>query len=458
MSLVSWILKDHPFFCDLRKHLLNIIAMGNIQSIDELVVRARRPIRTVILMLNELIQDNQVEIDNGFIVIKGDKRSELPFKKTKNLLYQRNIISLDIINSFLDYFTSREEPALLWGQRRLIPESAIARAVYIVSRLENKEGRILFIGDDDLVSPIFAKLLPSWKVYVVDIDQGVLNKIKKISSLMEAKVITYNADISQFHLHFDKKCDVVVCDPFPSGDGSFESLFWYYSSNVLCNSGLLITTVAPSHKPDIYSVEALKELNNLGFCLMDLQADFGMYEVFDFELTNFESEFLHRHGFRSRISQTKSILTAKYFKSDKKTIINNKKFNYQAWYRSTMSHYLTIQAGIEKQIQIAANRGPENFENLSKVKQKRHGLQVDLILPKHISIKKVRKHRNIDYETIKDWKDLLSKELNLKISEEEIEEFFRLSKSSKLRNNGILAKLGLAIRAIESWERWRLDE
>src|SRR5712692_1253725 len=118
MNLVTWLLSEHPFFSDTRQHLLDVLAQGGINSLDELVIRSRRPFRTVLLVLNELLQNGEVEITFDGFVPTGKSIASLPWATGRYLSLSYGMPS-GLQERYFSLVATREEPALLWGQRRL---------------------------------------------------------------------------------------------------------------------------------------------------------------------------------------------------------------------------------------------------------------------------------------------------------------------------------------------------
>ncbi len=298
---------------------------------------------------------------------------------------------------------------------------------------------------------------PDCTIHVIDIDKTVLEQVERVALLLRANLVIKHVDLSQASTEYQRNCDIVISDPFPSGDGSFEAMFWGYAAKILRSGGLSITTVAPSHKPSAYAMGALNQLNLLGFCVIDLQANYGRYEVFDFEYALFELDALARMGLQSNVSHTKSLLTGKYVPSKSANIGDSQPdFNFEDWTEAAATHYLTIQAGVDKQVRIANERGVHKGE--INLYASNRGLRIDLIIPEELREKAPKMDLANPAETVQSYVAILKRELSIEVSKEEIEELIRLSSTSEICQQGSLAQLGLAIRAIESWERWRFDE
>jgi len=450
MSLYSWFVEQHPFFRELRQNVLAVTRQSEVQSFDDLVVRARRPSRTVLLALDQLVGAGDVTITAAGITSRpsAQKQANCLEPSTKSKLRFEHRLD-DLPSRYISLASKREAPALLYGQRRLVPESAVERCLYILNWLNQPEGTIVFLGDDDLVSPIVASAAPGWTVHVVDIDNGVLEAAQRTAEGLGTRVLIHHGDLSQIVLDLESSCDVAVSDPFPSGDGSFEGVFWSHVARILRPGGVSVTTLSPSHKPLSFAAGALQSQQSLGLCLMDLRADFGRYEAFEFEYTPFEQSMLKSHGLVSTIAFTKSLMAARKLLPQKDSA-SKTQFDFSTWSAATLGHYLTQQAGVEKQRSIAQERG-FGLPDGSAVPPKQ-GLKVELLLPPAL-----RQDVSRAGNTLQTWTSVLGS-LGASPSEMEVREIVRLSVSADVQPEGPLAQLGLAIRALESWERWRLDQ
>ncbi|HYH05732.1 MAG TPA: bis-aminopropyl spermidine synthase family protein [Thermoanaerobaculia bacterium] len=416
-------------------------------TLDRLVCAVRRPVRTVLLCVDWLAELNLVAAGEPGTLDCLGAHVQAPAKRPQAAPCDEG----GRISRYIELASSREEPALLWGQRRLTPQSAVERALYIADQMRGPSGRIVFLGDDDLVSPLLAATAPGWTVTTIDIDSEVLSKAHQVASELGATVETRHADLSDFNEADGASYDIAVADPFPSGDGSFEALFWQRAAELLRRSGLLISTTSPSHKPIEYSRGALARLSDIGFALVDMRADFGRYEVFSFEFADYERQVLHRLGLRSTIAHTKSLFTATLTGAAAGDTAAH--FDFGRWTEAAASHYLTRQAGLDGQIVLAERRGVASDMTVS-VSERRNGLDISCALPPELA-KRVSKATVVD--TVR---NLLRDGLTaagIPVMVTEIEELASLWSGASVTSRDA-PRLTLAVRALESWKRWRMDD
>ena len=449
MSLTAWLMDEHPYFQQLRDQLDSVLTTRHITSFDDLVVVSRRPARSVLLMVNDMIVRDQVSAST----LKPVGKAENPGPPSPSIrrwtapepwgeLEHRHVAAVG----------QRDRPALLWGQRWLTPESSVERAHYILGWLPRTTGQIFFLGDDDLVSPLVAGLAPGWTVHLADIDRAVLDTAQGIAAGEGAQVVTHHVDLSQVALDFAGSCDLVVCDPNPSADGASEGVFWSHAAVLLRPGGTLVTTSSPSHKPVHYSSGALHALAERDLNLLDLRTDFGRYELFDFDLVAAERKMLAAHGFQCQVHHTKSLLAAQ--RGGGPVAAAPTTFDFEGWSRGASTHYLTLQAGQQNQEQIARQRGPAapargDAEPATPV---RGGLRVELVAPElEPLVTQVR--QGTEPAMLVDTAARILRGLGADPSTEETFELLRLANDPQIPEDGPLAPLGLALRALDSWER-----
>lgn len=449
MSLTAWLMDEHPYFQQLRDHLGSVLATRHITSFDDLVVASRRPARSVLLMVNDMIVRNQLSAPT-LKPVGTSESANPPLPSVRR--WTTSQPQGDVERRYVAAASQRDRPALLWGQRWLTPESSVERAQYILGWLPRITGQVFFLGDDDLVAPLVAALAPGWTVHIADIDSAVLDTAQGIAASEGAHVVTHHVDLSQVALEFAGSCDLVVCDPNPSADGASEGVFWSQAAALLRSGGTLITTSAPSHKPIHYSAGALRALAERDLHLLDLRTDFGRYELFEFDLVAAERKMLASHGFQCRIHHTKSLLAAQRGGEPAASVPTP--FDFEAWTRGASTHYLTVQAGRRDQEQIARRRGPaaSSHSDGKADAPLRGGLRIDLITS-DLEPLVTRIKQGTEPATLVDSALRILSGLGADPSTEETVELLRLVNDPQIPEDGPLARLGLAVRAVDSWER-----
>lgn len=447
MSILEWGLSYHPFLKYAREIILEHLQGEATGSIDNVIISSRLPVRTVLFVLHDLIKTNQIEAKT-----LADRFDYVEAEQQRILAKSSPIISRYAMEKYLSLSAEREKAALLWGQRRLIACSVVDRLFYIANNITAPFGKIAFLGDDDMVSPLVAVAYPRWSVEVFDIDDAVLKRAAIISDKLNSRVGCHHVDLSLDNSAWRNAFDIVICDPFPSVDGSFEGMFWAHAKAMLQTGGVLISTIAPSHKPLEFSVGALNKLLQLGFCIRDLRSDYGKYEIFDFEFTSFEKKIITEYHINPHISHTKSLFSARLIAKTNFAMNNKSGFDFKEWTAGIANHYLTLQAGIDKQLEIASSRGLYRI-NKSSIESQKYRFRVETLIP-HQLRPKVSEDRIFlaDY-----WEGFFEKAIHVRPTTKELREIINLLRKGDLSMESELPELGLAIRILESWERGRFD-
>jgi Branched-chain polyamine synthase A C-terminal domain len=297
-------------------------------SLDALTCASRYSLRIVLLALIEVQAGDARDLRRSFGFAPGPEAQILPPGALTWLA-----------DPYRAATKQRPWPALMWGQRRLVTESALERANWVISNLPPASKRIVFLGDDDLVAPLVAATAPKHDVVVCDIDPMVLSEAEAVATALSAQLTTRALDLSTPEATSELNADVVVADPFPSGDGSFEGFFWQAAGEALSTGGLLMSTLAPSHKPREYAKAAWDVLAALGFRPLSVAEDRCRYEVFPFELAKLERDFLTRLGQKPTIFHTKDTFVAELLSSHVRPVLP--RFSYDEWQAATGEHYLT---------------------------------------------------------------------------------------------------------------------
>lgn len=449
MSLATWLMAEHPYFRQLRDHLGSVLATRRFTSFDDLVVVSRRPARSVLLMVDDMIARGQLSAPT-LQPVGSAESADPPRPSVRRWTTPEPWGELE--HRHVAAAGQRERPALLWGQRWLTPESSVERAHYILGWLPRTTGQVFFLGDDDLVSPLVAALAPGWTVHVADIDRAVLDTARNIAAGHGAQVRTHHVDLSQVALDFADSCDLVVCDPNPSADGASEGVFWSQAALLLRPEGVLVTTSSPSHKPVHYSAGALRALPERDLNLLDLRTDYGRYELFDFDLVAAERKMLAAHGWQCRVHHTKSLLAAQRGGGPITSVPTT--FDFAGWTRGASTHYLTLQAGRQNQEEIARRRGPvaATGGDAEAAAPVRGGMRVELIAAElEPLVTQVR--QGAEPATLVADAERILRGLGADPAAGETAELLRLANEPQIPEDGPLATLGLALRALDSWER-----
>lgn len=129
----------------------------------------------------------------------------LPFDENINKLYE----------FALSLHSQRKEISADYSQGPCLPETSIRRALELNRR--HKQEKILLLGDDDLVSPILAKLGVS--VTVMDVHQNLLEFLAYINREYNLNIEIICHDAAQpLPAHLSQQFGAVFTDPVSSAD------------------------------------------------------------------------------------------------------------------------------------------------------------------------------------------------------------------------------------------------
>jgi hypothetical protein len=351
-DLASYLLGAHPTFRSAQAALLQTVRRFGSISLDEAARLTAYPTRTLLLVASHLVGSEELVTRDGQIQECGSRgqKGQVPaslgaeWRRVPEISYSTYVTALEQL---------RPEPALLWTQRWLTPGSSRLRAEYIVNHALLGDGPIVFLGEDDATSPLVALLEPQREIVVIDVDSAVLEMVGELATRLGSRLSVIHHDLSQGLPQLGCSPAAIVCDPFPTRDGSFERAFWTEAAEAIADDRLLFTTSHPSHKPAAFARQALRALDHAGFVLVDVVRNAGEYETFDFELMKFERRTLEALGLSMETSHTKSLICARKVTEPDvpdQTVLRESPLDMA-------THYLTQQYGTDEQIRLAQSRG-----------------------------------------------------------------------------------------------------
>ncbi|MGH8545677.1 MAG: bis-aminopropyl spermidine synthase family protein [Gammaproteobacteria bacterium] len=444
-ALFDWMMCNHPVFTDCARRLCSLMDTQGDMPFDELVVTSRRPMRMVLLAFDHLRRTGRLDYGT-------QTHAPAPSAGTGAFSPPQDD-GRRIWDAYSKMAKERIEPSLLFGQRRLVPEAAWRRAHRTRAEMVSPAGRVLFIGDDDLVSPVLAALSPGWSVEVVDIDGAVLDRVAEVATGLDTTVTCLHGSVESLPADVRGPYDVVITDPFPSGDGSFEREFWWSATTVLRPGGSLVTTVAPSHKPLAFSRGALRAMDALGFVLRAMLDGHELYEVFEFELTDLERQIIRAHSISTTISHTKTLAIANYCPGA--NVQQRTPFDYAAWQTQLEHHYLTIQAGLDEQRALSRARLPE-IPPYQAPTDAGPGMGPELLWPSGEREALRAEIGPLTGETMQSWRTAIADRTMVELTDNDMYAIRTYTQTSRFDlDNPEVVRVALALRSIESWDRWR---
>ncbi|WP_423793330.1 bis-aminopropyl spermidine synthase family protein [Methanocaldococcus indicus] len=209
-----------------------------------------------------------------FLGLKYKKSLECPLCKGRGIVLDDYF--KEILERVKKYFKERPTVNTSLDQSFATPETSVYRTALMYERgdLEGKD--IIFIGDDDLTSlPTALTNFPN-KVYVVDIDERLLNLIKRFCEKENVKIECIKHDLrKELPEKIKESFDIFSTDPPYTVDGL--KLFLSRGIEALKDfSG--VAYLSYSHKPIDEWLKIQEEITKMNFVITELIPKFNYYE------------------------------------------------------------------------------------------------------------------------------------------------------------------------------------
>ncbi len=270
----------------IRRQILQRLIAGK-AGVYELIDWQDSSLKEFLKVLNELKNSGIIEIRNGEVSLT-DKGIELC--KRERIKYLGKI-SCECCEGtgygFSDYFKgilkeykeiARDRPEAIekYDQGFISAEGVIRRVEFVYER-GDLSGKIFVVGDDDLFSVAAALTGLPEEVFVIDIDERLIDFINSVSKkyLLNIEAMVYDV---QRTLPSDlrKRFDVFVTDPVETIPGIKLFLSRGVSAlrGVGCSGYFGLTTLEASrHK--WYEIQRI--LHEMGFVITDIRRKFNIY-------------------------------------------------------------------------------------------------------------------------------------------------------------------------------------
>jgi len=194
-----------------------------------------------------------------------------------------------VLSEFLE-ITKNRPPAAEKFDQGFISEEGVIRRLEFIHERGDLYGKIFVVGDDDLFS-IAASLtgLPE-KVFVVDIDERLVNFINSVAREYGLKVEARIYDVQRaFPDDLRRKFDVFVTDPVETVPGI--KLFLSRGASTLKGAGSSayfgLTTLEASRKK-WFEIERM--VLEMGFVITDIRRKFNVYPASEKSYSQFEEK------------------------------------------------------------------------------------------------------------------------------------------------------------------------
>lgn len=214
----------------------------------------------------------------GFIVKSTTKEDPCIAKILRNLdsgfqwMLQENNQVRGLYEFALFLHSIRKEISVDYCQGPCLPETSTRRALNLHKR--HKGGEVLLLGDDDLVSPLLAKLGTS--VTVIDVHKNLLDFLGYINHTYRLNIETINHDItSPLPPHLCDRFAAAFGDPV--GNAKWYTIFLSTAAKALEKNGLVYIVGYPRREELIQGI-----LKRLGLIEQEVWLKFCHYYDEDF--------------------------------------------------------------------------------------------------------------------------------------------------------------------------------
>lgn len=283
----------------IRKQIIQTLTRGEI-SVYELIDYQDASLPEFFQLLNEMENEGILKVENGRVSLteKGKNLAEelgAKFFDVSCSCCDYTGLSLDgffseVLKKYLEIAKDRPETVEEYDQGYISPEGVIRRVEFVYERGDLLKSRIFVVGDDDLFSIAAALTGMPEKIFVVDIDERLINFINKVAEEYSLPVEAMVYDVQQaFPDELKKKFDVFVTDPVETIPGL--KLFLSRGVSTLKGVGSAgyfgITTLEASRKKWF---EIQKMIHDMGFVITDLRRKFSVYPQEDKNFFRFQEK------------------------------------------------------------------------------------------------------------------------------------------------------------------------
>jgi len=181
----------------------------------------------------------------------------------------------EIKEKYVEILKNRPQPIEKYDQGYISVSSALRKLSFMIER-GDAYGSIFVAGDDDLFSIALALTEIPEKIFVVDIDERLIEYINKVAEEENLRIEAEVQDLQKDNEELKKKFDVFVTDPVETLPGIklFLSRCVASLKGIGCSGYFGLTTLEASRKK-WYEIQ--KMLYEMGFVITDIRRQFQVY-------------------------------------------------------------------------------------------------------------------------------------------------------------------------------------
>lgn len=223
-------------------------------------------------------QEEEAWTDQGSAERYGLRYSLMMAETTfRRLLQPHPEVDRNLLESFRSILAARPSPSQAYYQECIDAESSLRRALAIRRELGPGLHSVLFVGDDDATSIALALLEPSWPLWVIDIDERLLEFLRLAAERLGATLVTEVVDV-RFGppLHLKHRFSGVALDP----PRLFKFCLEFLRFSASCLSRVEPSKVFWSDHPEgTLGFDALlNELSTLGLVMLSIDRELHRYD------------------------------------------------------------------------------------------------------------------------------------------------------------------------------------
>jgi len=252
--------------------------------------RARRLLRmrkdTFTILLKQMLESELLVKKNNRYLLS--RKGVQIIKKNKSNLFRCNCnigfrIPKEILLKAKEYCKLRVTPNVEIDQCPTTPEDLVQRVAFMYENGDLNNKRILCIGDNDFASLLMCEIAKPKEVVVIDIDERVLNTIKKVAKKQKWAIKTKKFDIrklsqTNYPKNLEDRFDVFQTDP-PYTEVGFK--YYLALGMIALKRKGTCYIVAPHMNLENWSDELLYEIERFllehGFFITDVLPSFQTF-------------------------------------------------------------------------------------------------------------------------------------------------------------------------------------
>ncbi len=284
----------------MREKLIRILGNSK-KSVWELIESWNSDLNSFLKTLEKAYRDKLILVENEKVFLnKKYKKLVKPRLKVKVCeKCKGSMINFDekkLLREFLKIVKNRPKLKIKYFQGWMKPEEVIKRICLMDYFDGIADKSIVLIGDDDLVSIALGLTNLPKRILALDIDEELVEFIKKVAKKKKLEVETFKYDISEpLPKKFLHKFDIFNSEPLETISGCLG--FLYRGASLLKGKGSVgyfgLSTVECSFKNwRIFEEELIK----MGFVITDIIRNFSAYPLY--ENDEYEKTLMKRFPFK----------------------------------------------------------------------------------------------------------------------------------------------------------------